>query len=85
MVAAVKIDGVHYHDGKRHIDILKEYQKREELTDDEIDAMIDEGRIEFGSVLLSKEGMKFSVDETRNSVYSSMDQIYWVAGKWNAF
>lgn len=82
MPTAIKVDGkIISYANQRHIVLLRDYQDCNALTDDEIDSMIESGRIEFGSAFLNKKmELEFCSDETRNSVYSSIHEMIWVNG-----
>lgn len=74
---AVRFDKKEVITGKTHIDIVFEYMKRENLTDDEMDAMIDADRLEFGSAFLNnKMELEFSTDKTRTEVYDSLFMLH---------
>ncbi len=89
MPAAIRIDKTEVLHGKRHIELLFDYRNREGLTDAQVDAMFEAGRIEFGSVWIHfpkhmQEGVtewKWSGDETRDSVYKSIDTMIAINGR----
>ncbi len=77
---AIRINGTEILQGIRHINILVGYMSRENLTDDQVDAMIDSGKIEFGCVFITSTGLEFSEDEVRKDVYTSLSEITWIGG-----
>jgi hypothetical protein len=83
MPTAIRIDKSEIiYSSKRHIDILFDYMNRENLSIDDADKMIEEGRIEFGAVFLNKNmTLDWSGDETRDSVYTDIDRMIEVGGR----
>jgi len=81
---AIRIDKDETIFAKRHIDALLTYQNREKLTDDEIDAMLEAGKIEFGQVFLKGKEMtqEFSDDKQRTSLYKRLDIIWSCVINW---
>jgi hypothetical protein len=67
----------------RHLLLLREYQRREKLTDDQIDLMFDQGRIEFGGMAWNSRERKlyFWADETRARVYTSLGSVIEESGE----
>ena len=82
MPTAIRIDKIEILHSERHIDLVLKYRDREKLTDDQMDEMIEAGRIEFGAVFWDSKAnsLEWSGDETRDNVYDSMYQLYWVGG-----
>ncbi|MER8827188.1 hypothetical protein NKH73_13960 [Mesorhizobium sp. M0938] len=79
---AIRIDKAEVLHGKRHINLLVDYQMRDGLSDGQIDAMIEAGRIEFGQVFLSADKrLEWDEDECRNSVYTSIDRMIEIGGR----
>jgi hypothetical protein len=67
-----------------HLDLVREYQAREGLADEAIDAMIDAGRIEFGgSYLVSRNPTKlgFIADPAKGAFYTSLNKIMYECGE----
>lgn len=60
-----------------HIDLLLQYQKREALSDCQIDAMIEAKDIEFGGVWWDSRSNQFVFmnNETKGDLYSSLDAM----------
>jgi hypothetical protein len=79
---AIRINGTEILTGKQHYALLRKFQKRENLTDNQIDAMFDEDKIEFGQVFLIKGQLEFSTDNTRQTIYKN---LYDVAAMRNTY
>ena len=76
------LNGV-YDPATHHIDILRDYQAKNDLTDESIDAMIETGDIEFGEVVPSGRGKPtndFMVGILGNTVYKSIDKMIEING-----
>jgi hypothetical protein len=81
MPTAIRINGEAVRIGRRHIDLVREFQQENGFSDDDVDAMIQQGRIEFGSCFLVAGKMEFGTDKTRQSVYSSIDRMIEINGR----
>lgn len=62
----------------RHIDLVMDYRDSVDGTDDQMDKMIEDGEIEFGTQW--PDGT-FTPDKTRQSVYSSIEKMVNVNGR----
>ncbi len=84
MPKAIRIDNkevITVVSGDYHLEAILEYQAREGLTDDQMDDMLDQGRIEFGSVWMPyRDGVRqpweFCKAETKTLMYDAMSTIY---------
>lgn len=83
MPSAIRVDGNKVFHGKRHIELVMDYGEDHGLTENELDSMIEAGRIEFGSVwwVCAEKRWDFSGNETRNFVYSSIDKMIEINGR----
>lgn len=81
-VPAIRIDGEYCVYGERHIDLLTKWQKERDFSDEEIDSLIEDGKIEFGcGFAYSDRPFQFYPDKTRISVYSSIDEMISINGR----
>ena len=80
MPKAIRVNGTEVLSagaGEWHFEILVRYQKREGLTDEQLDEMIEEGRLEFGHTYLDlpSKSLLFRSDEGRNFYYDSKAKV----------
>ena len=85
MPAAIRINGqtimtsLKPGKGVRHIELLRGFQRSHGFTDDETDALIAAGAIEFGTVHPVTPDV-FMPDEVRDDVYTSIDKMIRING-----
>lgn len=77
---AIRIDKKTTISGSSHVQLVLKYMESFGLSHDAMDKMIEDGRVEFGSVFLGKDGMQWAADKTRCAVYTSMDQLMSIGG-----
>ncbi len=78
MPSAIRIDKQEViSNGNCHLDLMRAYQTREGLTDDQLDALIDEGRLEFGDTYWNSQEKKlcWMGDEVKDEFYTSVADV----------
>jgi hypothetical protein len=72
---AIRVDGhvVHCKRGEYHIDALERHMNDHNLTDAAVDQILENGRLEFGRVVLP--GREFRADDVKGEVYKTVQAI----------
>jgi hypothetical protein len=78
---AIRIDGTTVLEGDRHVDILYQWMAATGLTEEQADAAIEAGRVEFGAMHLRPHtGWAWVGDRTRDEVYRSTKELIQING-----
>jgi hypothetical protein len=83
VVAAIRIDRAEIirstGAGDWHVDILNRWIKREGLTEEQADAALEAGRVEFGSCALDlgggAYGLRFVPNDAKTDAYRTVEDV----------
>lgn len=73
---AIRIDKEQVIHGSTHINLVLKFMEVNGMTEDAMDKMIEDGRVEFGSVFLNtSDALEWEGDTARNNIYKSVDLL----------